>query len=424
MVKIVTLIINPLQINDHELFAQILKVFLLEEIQCGMNCWSNKETFSIPTSLCLEETQFQLSHSLLLRPRNLPSEEGKQKAGYRLETFNSAQEPLAKGAFGSIHQTFGTIMLTDLTVEFHARKSRVIKFFHSNVCKPHHDTITPHIHHLKTKRLVKIKSKGESSQVAMVMKLIPGIRLRHLISESTTEHCIPPEQRRTLTLAVLTAYQTQVTAYNLIHRDIKLDNIMVDMKAPVCPEVFIVDYDEICSWETVDMTRPPSSILSPISEPELVFSPLFPMYRDSEKLERYIGQKKFEDASFTPIIGTYGYIPPEGYATPPNLTLKYDYFALARVIAQIWGIQMHHYGIRDYEKAKADAVSVDYTAKIPKEILPIDESRETIETILTQLSHPNPELRPAIQDVQSFFQRLDFGQKLTCPDVPVACPSN
>ena len=67
MVKIVTLIINPLQINDYNVLAQLLRVFLLQEIQGGMNCWSNTETFSIPLAFCQGETEFQLSHSLLLR---------------------------------------------------------------------------------------------------------------------------------------------------------------------------------------------------------------------------------------------------------------------------------------------------------------------------------------------------------------------
>ena len=86
------------------------------------------------------------------------------------------------------------------------------------------------------------------------------------------------------------------------------------------------------------------------------------------------------------LYGTLGYIPAEGYQTPPQLTSQYDYVALARIIAEIWGVELKPYVDTDYVQAKEDADRIKYEGQIPEDLVPVETNRKKIENILTALS--------------------------------------
>lgn len=93
---------------------------------------------------------------------------------------------------------------------------RVAKFFHNSL--PGNRVSLPHL---------RIKyTYGPLGRLIQVMKKCPGIELWDYVQDKIKS--LDDSKKAQLCYAILYAYYVQVLRYDLLHRDIKLDNIMID----------------------------------------------------------------------------------------------------------------------------------------------------------------------------------------------------
>lgn len=381
-------IINPIAVDNEPLDAELLKQFLLDHIAKGELSWSAGCDYPSPPTFSKQTPQFKLSFSLLLRPRN---DSHPSKPGYRIEIFK--EELIGSGSYGTIFESRGTISLTEESIAVHLKKPRVLKFFKHY--DPDQETIVTRVRHLHAKRTVKLGT----NRYVQVMKKFKGINLRQFLAQFNRSNPITVEQCFQLTLSLLRAYEEQVAAYGLIHRDIRPENIMIDD----IESMFIIDYDTACliSGPTSRSTPSPvSGLTSPLK------SPLFEIFEITPKFEKYVERVMLLEKRKEEFIGTLGYIPMEGYLVNQPHSAQYDYYALAQVISEIWQISKKQYQKLDFNSAKIEASNTCFLGRLDPILLPNAEIREKIEFMLTQLSHFNPNERPCIADVIESFKQL------------------
>lgn len=415
------ILINPLLLNSEPTTYQILLRFLLGAISRGEVIWSEEKTFNLSKESSINQTSsqdtFTLTHSLLLRPRNSP-----QKIGYRIEIFSLAKTPIGDGAFASVRESLGTIKLT--TEEMHvasretAPKKRVIKFFKPQSHSLSNGNMALRIKHLHAKPMVNLPSDAFSiGSKAQVMKHLTGISLQKLMNESSLHTNLTPLAKIKLARALLEAYESQIAGQNIIHCDLKPDNIMVHFMENQEPAMHFIDFDDakilihLDSQESIEVLSAATTPFSPLQDPVDAAEQLIPVLSlESSNVKRYLARsdRMEEHDGFQLPKGTLGYMPPEGFLAPPALNDKYDYYSLARVIAKIFHIPVKCYSglALAYDEAKQHAMKTDYRNQIPENVIP-DQFKSDIEHLLTQLSHIDPSSRPNLTDVLDFFKMIE-----------------
>lgn len=395
------LFIDPLQIKEEKniLQAKVLKAFLLWQLEQNINNWTSLEDYQLPEHIikkfALTAESLHLKYRILWRPR---------KDGKTGDRFEIVDEFLGRGAFGSTYKTKGTLTIDkdlDKELDLHTNKIRAIKFF--DWIKPTHEAnLALRIKHLHAKEKVRLRPHASKSWFyALVMRYFPGCTLQALLSECI--HTLALSRRCRLTINILEAYQDQVIKQNIIHRDLKPANIIIGENDVVS----IIDYGSACclrqSSETLE-----SPAISPVSNGDLskddpVFPPVTSETPPLIELIPNVQRKTGKTGNFNiGIVGTLGFIPPEGYEHKPFITPKYDFFALARIIAEIWESKVEHYRPIQYKEAEEAAKNMSYT--LPSEVIPDPDLKRSLELLLERLSAQDPIQRPEIDEVKFFFQ--------------------
>lgn len=511
------ILINPLEINKHNKeVAELLRDNLLDDIQKGITCWRDGKVFLIPESSQHPKIELILTHTLILRSRN-HKVDGELKEGYRLEIIDANKSFLARGAYGVIQQILGTLTLTNSEITLKRNKPRLLKLYQAHAKQSINDT-TYQVKHLHAKRVIKLTPSLNDHTFGLVMRHLDGVTLHKVIGQDKEKHSLTLIQRYRLSLAILEAYQSQMTVNGILHRDIKPENILIDKLDSKHPVVSFVDFDnkiaiptkstgsaatistdireKLANYGNIGKTiiqqlerlehgakshnpywmnsskkirsiiqalenlpqntteaqlqtfshDPGSALFKALNKHRLTpltflgqlawnraktlqkvhavpkviernpalfsplepsFSPLFPMYQPSEKFSAFLENiSPPENEVFVPIVGTYGYIPPEGFSEQPHLTPNYDHFALAQVISLLWEIPAKTFNQQDYMKAKNLADSMSYLGKIPVELIPNPEERSKLESMLTSLAEQIPEERASISTAIAFFRDL------------------
>lgn len=213
----------------------------------------------------------------------------------------------------------------------------------------------------------------------MVMRLCPGKELLKVIDKDISKkRVLSIEQRLSISLAVLIALKTQVTDKGIIHRDIKSENIIIDLgRHP--PVVNIIDFGLSVLFEKPDHHRP----------------------------------------------GSIGYAPPDVFVGGPQ-TLTYDVFSMGRILALIWHVSLDSYKITKTAVAKANALAVNLDSLFHEIEGVADEARHLIRTTLQAMMHPDPGNRLSIEDAIAAFSavRLKGSPSIAAePALPRAIPA-
>ncbi|OGV25835.1 MAG: hypothetical protein A3F18_06170 [Legionellales bacterium RIFCSPHIGHO2_12_FULL_37_14] len=385
--------------RGHNTNKYFLHKFLLQQIAKGYSFWEEGKIYLL-SQQGEEDIELVLEHSLLHRPRS-----NMGKIGYRLEVFD--QQSLAgSGSQGRVNRSLATLALSDNDLVIKNNKQRVIKFFHPNA-NPKSEAMAARLtKHLHAKDLVNLKSADTVPAFALVMRKVGDMTLKQYLTLPHTDF-----MRIQLCIALINAYIDEVQSVGLVHRDIKPDNIMIQQDEDIT--VHIVDYANARILMPTVGSEASSSPLMQLPElqqqQEESLIELFDTNKDS--FNACVEQQKRQERKQLHFYGTIGYIPPEGYASEVSITKEYDYFAIARVLAEIWGLQVGGRSIVSYEEAKADAARTSYVNKLPITFCP--PFKNSLENYLTNLAQLNPDMRPDLEDgLEIFTQALGNAHNL------------
>ncbi|KTD61566.1 protein kinase domain-containing protein [Legionella spiritensis] len=289
----------------------------------------------------------------------------------------SKKKPLGKGAYGEVKLIKGTTRLDPDAIEFKKQNSNgermVVKIqTHTNAHNPlpqlykEHD-ITKQAGHLNIKSPTVVQKEDGSHVSYMVMRNLSGCKLSDIIDGQVA---ITLQQRIDLSKALLKALKEQVTDKNIVHRDIKDDNIKVDLGPPIVVNIY--DYG-------LSMKR-------------------------NESDGRH--------------VGCPNYFAPEVMHDALNVNEKADVFSMARVLALLWNVDYYSYmmiSTYDYYTMALSNNPDDRTCLLDNLCGGIvglsDENKAIIKATLTGMLEPDPKSRLSIEQAIEQFDRVMLANK-------------
>jgi serine/threonine protein kinase len=269
-----------------------------------INIWKAGQVYAFE-----DGTPFQFTSDIVKRQRK----EG--KIGYRYEFISNRL--LGTGTFGEVYEIEGTLALSSDEVQFKPHglndKTRAVKIQRHHIQNPIDAILTEYSLSRKASHLgIKLPTiEGTTSYT--VMKKLKGKELFTIIIEDLNE--ISPltlEQRIELTQLLLKALKEQVTDKGIIHRDVKSENILVDLQSGL---VSFFDF----------------------------------------------GLSVKADAPDGKYCGTPAYAPPELFFKGKQ-TVKIDVFSLGRVLALLWHIDPASYNDPDPNSYSKNAMNVNLSS--------------------------------------------------------------
>lgn len=278
------------QINfTHETKKKITKrqteqLFEFFQSQKNINLWASGKSYFFA-----DGTEFQFKNTIIRRD---------SKNGFRYEVI-SKKDILARGSFSELYLIKGTVIfLSEDSLSFTkqplGKERRVVKGqLHESMGSQHslatEFALMKRAGHFAVKVPTYIPLAPGKLISYTVMNKVPGRELFDILNEVYSgEISLTSSQRLELTKGLLRALKEQVTDKNIIHRDIKAENIMVVMGPPI--KVNIIDYG--------------------------------------------LGMLAGKPDGKT--CGTLDTIAPEAIYHPQTVNYKTDVFSLARVISQLW----------------------------------------------------------------------------------------
>ncbi|MGQ3891981.1 protein kinase domain-containing protein [Legionella sp. CNM-4043-24] len=238
------------------------------------------------------------------------------KEGVRFEFINHEQR-MGEGEFGRNFLIAGTLQADQFKsagrLDKHGQsKERLVKI------QVHDARYPPALasseyrqarksNHLHIKRPVFHRTDPRQALSYTVMRRMPGCELLRVISDDIRlpEKKLSLKQRFELSIALLQALKTQVHDHGIIHRDIKLENIFVNMDAdPI--SVSILDYGL-----AVNAANP----------------------------------------GFSPAGNMFFAAPEQFRSRPETFTQSLDVYAMARIVALIFRVSKHSY--REYKPRRS-----------------------------------------------------------------------
>lgn len=232
--------------------------------------------------------EITLSHDVIWRKRK------ENKSGNRYEVMTT--NVIGQGSFGKVYDITGTLAEDATKIVFKQNKSRVVKLQdHSKANNPirklqNEYEITKIASHIRIKEPTVINDQSFTT-----MKKLKGTELFDIIDKDLGgDEVLTIEQRQQLSLALVKALKEQVTDKGIIHRDIKMENILVDLQNPIT--VNIIDF----------------------------------------------GLSILTTTTTTESGGTPNFAPPEAYEGRQP-TIKFDVFSMARLLGLLWHDDTQHY---------------------------------------------------------------------------------
>lgn len=280
---------------------------------------------------------FFFTESLIQRQRKAVDK------GPRLEVFNPNRVPIGKGGYGIVYPLTGTIKFIVGVPVLKQGNKKLVKIQNhdekdqTNAVVNEYQSLL-HVGHLDPKQPVFTNdSNGKSSYLIMdeaegfplekILNPEKRIKIAHQLPELTLS------KRLELTIAILKAIKEQVTDKNLIHRDIKPGNFIVDLSQSPS-KVTVIDYGFAIKQGIQDYLR----------------------------------------------LGTRAYRAPESFENKPIYTIKSDVYSAGRVLSYLWGDDYDNFYINkyrdlDYVKRKSTNEHLFY---LPEIALFLDEQDQRI----------------------------------------------
>ena len=271
----------------NNLYVKQLIDFFRSESEKGIKIWKKDKSYFFR-----DGSKFALKHDVFERKRK----EGKPGVYYEVI---SNKDLIGYGAFGKVAKISRTLSIDDQGINPKISGERVVKIQEHTVAKNPLSVLLEREYklsvlagHLGVKEPT-ITGSCRKKYSYTVMKRLPGRDLHDVMaSDLSGKETLSTQRRVELSRALLYALNEQVTSKGIIHRDIKPCNIIVNLSHPI--QVNIIDYG-------------------------LSTDVVHPLFR---------------------INGTRGYFSPEAVKNPLSVSVKSDVFSMARVIAQIWHVDL------------------------------------------------------------------------------------
>ncbi|KTD11005.1 serine/threonine-protein kinase [Legionella gratiana] len=323
---------------------------------------------------------FCFTQSLLRRKRS------KGKEGERFEIFDLSSEPLGRGGYATVYPILGTIKFETNNPIVKASKNRIVKIEQHNerdrsdsVIQEYNNLV--HVGHLGAKPPVFVHNNGKKS--LLVMKQAKGIPLEVLLNPKEREKIVDlipmltVEKRMEITFAILDAVKEQVIDKDLIHRDLKPGNMIIDlsktssitinregnMKIDSPSKVTIIDYGNAIRGERIENRR----------------------------------------------VGTTAYRSPELYLGIPNYTQKSDAYAVGRILSYLWGDDYRNYYLHHkspWSEIKKKTTNNDLFSD-PQVVL-FKKDADQIKQCLDGLLNENVAARWTVEEARQQFLKIDL----------------
>ncbi|KTD06358.1 serine/threonine-protein kinase [Legionella gratiana] len=346
------LTINPAQISlEH---SQKLANFFNSQAS-EIKVWKEGQIFAFEDGI-----QFKFTSDVVRRDRK------ENKSGYRYEFISNRL--LGKGQFGEVYEIEGTLAVSSNGVQFKPHglngKTRAVKIQKHNISNPVEAALQEYnlakgATHLGIK---KPTVEGETSYT--VMKKLKGKELFDvLFADYNNSQILTLTQRFELTQLLLKALKEQVTDRGIIHRDIKGENIFIDLESnPI--QVNIFDFGLSVDANRLDGKCP----------------------------------------------GTLAYAPPELFENARQTT-KIDVFSLGRVLALLWRVDVSSYSPLSVNAAYHNALNVRLDSLFSG--IDLDEpNKQIIRTMLQGMMRADIDSRFTIEQAIALFSQVNLNNHI------------
>ena len=286
--------------------AKDLFDFFKFQTELDVNLWEAGKSY-----LCCDNSSWVFPCTVIQRGR---------KGGHGVRYEFISNRAVGEGYTSTVYDVEGTLAIGEQGAQFkqHGAKERIVKVQQHTQALPKTNAIleyemTQRAGHLAVKPPTFV---GDTSYI--VMRKLQGEKLYTiLIDDLNDERILSLEERLLLSQALLKALKQQVTDKGIIHRDIKGQNVMVDMThRPILVTIF--DYGFAVSTDNPGLKLP----------------------------------------------GTRAYTPPELLGGEGAQTSGIDVYSMARVLALLWHVDVSSYLINENEalsttRVKASNVRLD-----------------------------------------------------------------
>ncbi|WP_419421009.1 protein kinase domain-containing protein [Legionella sp. D16C41] len=332
--------------------------FFEEQTKAGVNVWIKGEKY------CHKGHTFTFKNDIYQRTG---------KHGIRYEVISNKAE-IGQGASGTIKLIKCTVSFkeNDISYKKESKKDKSRRIVKIQKFKPFEANNeykqAKKAPHLAMKQPV---TAHDLSKTYTTMKQLPGKELQQVLKEDLENiRILTIAERFKLCRALLLALKKQVTDQQIIHRDIKPRNILVDLGPPII--VNIVDYGLSIS-----------------------------------KLDGKI-------------VGTEPFIAPEIIKNPDTTSVKSDIYSMGQIFALIWRLKKPSQpekrvdNQRNYVSGQAFELA-DLFFNIEEEL---DKSKKkNIYEFLTSLLENNPEKRIDIDTAIANFSNIDKELDVSPPEM-------
>lgn len=372
--------LDPTQIHEANL-SEAEKNALQEFLKSKHidNMWLKNQGYQYTTVQGIEYV-FCFTKSLLRRKRS------KNKEGERFEIFDLNNEPLGQGGYAVVYPIVGTIKFEANNPILRTSKNRIVKIEQHNEYDRSHSVLQEynnlvHVGHLGAKPPVFVHNNGKES--LLVMKQAKGIPLETLLNPNKRKKyagfipVLTVEKRLEITFAILNAVKEQVIDKDLIHRDLKPGNMIIDLSKTSSitidkegnisiaspSKVTIIDYGNAIRGECIENRR----------------------------------------------VGTTAYRPPELYWGTPSYTQKSDAYAVGRILSYLWGDDYQNYYLAHkspWSEIKKKITNNDLFSDPQIALFKKDEDQ--IKQCLNGLLKENSAERWTVEEARQSFLKIDL----------------
>lgn len=363
-------LINPLEFGDPQnikLLVELLKSNMMR-LQ-----WRKQKIFSV------KDNKIELTHDILLTsPTN-----------GQLSYYVVSNTLLGKGSYGKVYPIEHILVVLDEHIDTYKLFSpRVVKiqcqtytnvyelierrkhFIHEfNMSK-----LVPHLNIEGEKAAVSSNPIKNTTKFYIVMKSQPGVELFSLISMSYAKTWLMSSTvRLMITMALLRAFKSQVVDLEILHNDIKMENIIIDIGLTA---------NEIKNTMPVDYS---------------------PQYVNTHFID-YAGSQKY-GVTLERFIFTDKYRAPELRQGQIFSNEKTDIFSMGVVLKILWGFRRNVFS--DVQADYSRYINQVYDEFYEHESFFSPDMLSCICNVIKSMIDENPDSRWSLSEVMQAFNAID-----------------